>query len=92
VNKFNSIFGQILQVFDKLVFMESIRDTKAERSAKGFTRWEKFVDMLFCQLGQAHSLRMFPFQLFAVRDISCYTVCTKQATRPSIHYFSMTSR
>lgn len=57
MNKFNSIFGQILQVFDKRVFMEAIRDTRAERSAKGFTCWEQFVAMLFCQLGQAHSLR-----------------------------------
>jgi len=57
VNKFNSIFGQILQVFDKRVFMEAIRDTKAERCAKGFTCWDQFVAMLFCQLGQAQSLR-----------------------------------
>jgi hypothetical protein len=57
VNKFNSIFGQILQVFDKRVFMEAIRYTKAERCAKGFTCWDQFVAMLFCQLGQAHSLR-----------------------------------
>jgi len=57
VNKFSSIFGQILQIFDKRDFLQAVRDTKAERSAKGFTCWEQFVAMLFCQLGQAHSLR-----------------------------------
>ena len=57
MNKFNSIFGQILQVFDKRDFLLAVRDTKAERSAKGFTCWDQFVAMLFCQLGQAHSLR-----------------------------------
>jgi hypothetical protein len=57
VNKFNSIFGQILQVFDKRDFLQAVRDTKAERAAKGFTCWDQFVAMLFCQLGQAHSLR-----------------------------------
>ncbi len=31
--------------------------TKAERGAKGFSCWDRFVAMLFCQLGQAHSLR-----------------------------------
>jgi hypothetical protein len=57
VNKFSSIFGQILQVFDKRDFLQAVRDTRAERSAKGFTCWDQFVAMLFCQLGQAQSLR-----------------------------------
>src|SRR5512144_1009704 len=57
MNKFSSIFGQILQIFDKRDFLQAVRDTKAERSAKGFTCWDPFVAMLFCQLGQAHSLR-----------------------------------
>ena len=57
MNKFSSIFGQILQIFDKRDFLQAVRDTKAQRSAKGFTCWDQFVAMLFCQLGQAHSLR-----------------------------------
>jgi hypothetical protein len=32
-------------------------ETGAERGAKGFTCWQQFVAMLFCQIGQAHSLR-----------------------------------
>ncbi len=57
MNKFSSIFGQILQVFDKRDFFQAVRETRAERAAKGFTCWDQFVAMLFCQLGQAHSLR-----------------------------------
>lgn len=57
MNKFSSIFGQILQIFDKRYFLQAVRETKAERAAKGFTCWDQFVAMLFCQLGQAHSLR-----------------------------------
>ena len=57
MNKFSSIFGQILQIFDKRDFFQAVRDTRAERAAKGFTCWDQFVAMLFCQLGQAHSLR-----------------------------------
>jgi hypothetical protein len=34
-----------------------VKDTHAERYAKGFTCWGQFVAMLFCQLGRAHSLR-----------------------------------
>jgi hypothetical protein len=57
MNKFSSIFGQILQIFDKRDFLLAVRDTNAGRCAKGFTCWDQFVAMLFCQLGQAHSLR-----------------------------------
>lgn len=57
MNKFSSIFGQILQIFDKRDFLQAVRDTRAEHAAKGFTCWDQFVAMLFCQLGQAQSLR-----------------------------------
>lgn len=57
MNKFSSIFGQILQIFSKDEFYKAVMETGAERGAKGFTCWQQFVAMLFCQIGQAHSLR-----------------------------------
>lgn len=57
MNKFNSIFGQILRIFSKTEFQNAVIEMKAERKAKGFTCWEQFVAIIFCQLGQAHSLR-----------------------------------
>lgn len=57
MNKFSSIFGQILQIFSRVEFYRAVRDTRAEKGSKGFSCWEQFVAMLFCQLGQAHSLR-----------------------------------
>lgn len=57
MNKFSSVFGQILQVFSKSEFYAAVRETGAERRTKGFSSWEQFVAMLFCQMGQAHSLR-----------------------------------
>jgi hypothetical protein len=57
MNKFNSVFGQILQIFSKTEFRHAVIETRAERKAKGFSCWEQLVAMLFCQLGQAHSLR-----------------------------------
>lgn len=56
-NKFSSIFGQILQIFSKVEFYKAVMETGAERGAKGFSCWQQFVAMLFCQVGQAHSLR-----------------------------------
>ncbi len=57
MNQFSSMFGQILQIFSKGEFYRAVKETKAEKGAKGFTCWGQFVAMLFCQLGQAHSLR-----------------------------------
>lgn len=37
-------------------FERLVRQTGAEYAAKGFSSWGHFVAMLFCQLGQAHSL------------------------------------
>jgi hypothetical protein len=57
MNRFSSIFGQILHLFSRREFFETVYATQAERGAKGFGCWDQFVAMLFCQLGQAHSLR-----------------------------------
>jgi len=57
MNKFCSIFSQLLQLFSRYEFHQAIKKTKAERHARGFTCWGQFVAMLFCHLGRAHSLR-----------------------------------
>lgn len=57
MSQFSSIFGQLLQIFPKSEFYSAVRETQSEKGAKGFTCWGQFVAMLFCQLGQARSLR-----------------------------------
>jgi len=57
VNRVCSIFSQLLQFFPRLEFEQLVRKHRAERHARGFTCWGQFISMLFCQLGQAHSLR-----------------------------------
>jgi hypothetical protein len=57
MNKFCSIFSQLLQLFPRIEFENAVKETQAERHTKGFTCWGQFVSMLFCQLGRAHSLR-----------------------------------
>ena len=57
MNKFCSIFSQLLQLFPRYEFQKLVKQTHAERHARGFTCWGQFVAMLFCQLGRAHSLR-----------------------------------
>lgn len=57
MNKFSSIFSQVLMLFPRGEFNTLAHKHKAEHAAKGFTCWQQFVAMLFCQVGQAHSLR-----------------------------------
>jgi hypothetical protein len=57
MNKYSSIFSQLLSLFPRLEFERLVKLTGAEYAAKGFSSWGHYVAMLFCQLGQAHSLR-----------------------------------
>jgi hypothetical protein len=52
-----SCFAQILALIDRTDFARAVRQHAAERAAKGFSCWDQFVAMLFCQMGSAHSLR-----------------------------------
>jgi len=61
-----SIFAQLLQLFPRGKFQESVHQHQAERHARGFTCWGQFVAMLFCQLGQAKSLREICNGLMAI--------------------------
>jgi hypothetical protein len=57
MKRFCSIMNQLLQVFPRSEFQQAVKETKAERHARGFRSWDHFVAMLFCQLADAQSLR-----------------------------------
>jgi hypothetical protein len=57
MNSTGSLFSQILALFQRSDFARHVRELKAEHRAKGFSSWDHFVAMLFCQLAQARSLR-----------------------------------
>jgi hypothetical protein len=52
-----SLFSQILSLFQRSTFAHHVRDLRVEYHARGFSSWDQFVAMLFCQLAQARSLR-----------------------------------
>jgi hypothetical protein len=52
-----NLFGQILQITPRPDFFRLARKYQVERNAKGFSSWDQYVAMLFCQLAQAKSLR-----------------------------------
>lgn len=55
--KHASLFSQLIAIIDRKKFHELVYRHNSERFAKKFNSWEHFVSMLFCQLGQAKSLR-----------------------------------
>lgn len=52
-----SLFSQVLSLIDRHEFSRCVGELQAEKGAKGFSCWNQFVSMLFCQLAQAKSLR-----------------------------------
>jgi len=52
-----SLFAQVLSIISRREFHNAVGRRKAEKAAKGFSCWDQFVAMLFCQLGGANSLR-----------------------------------
>ncbi len=52
-----SCFSQLLSLVDRAGFARAVRQHQAERGAKGFSCWDQFVAMVFCQMGGANSLR-----------------------------------
>lgn len=57
MNRTGSLFSQILTLFQRSDFARHVKELKAEHRAKGFSSWDQFVSMVFCQLAQARSLR-----------------------------------
>jgi len=44
-------------MFPRNEFYQEVKETKAERHARGFSSWDHFVAMMFCQLADSQSLR-----------------------------------
>ncbi len=53
----SSIFSQLLSLIDRAEFLKLVKVHQADRHSKGYSCWEQFVAMLFCQLAQAKSIR-----------------------------------
>jgi len=52
-----SLFSQLVALFNKSQFYGLVKKYRAERYSKGYSSWDRFVAMLFCQLAQAKSFR-----------------------------------
>jgi hypothetical protein len=57
VQRFCSVFQQILKLIPRVEFQQLADRHGSDRRSKGFSSWSQFVAMIFCQLGRAQSLR-----------------------------------
>jgi hypothetical protein len=57
VQRFCSVFHQILKLVSRTEFQQLADQHGSDRRSKGFSSWSQFVAMIFCQLGRAQSLR-----------------------------------
>ena len=55
--RYASLFSQVIGLFSRREFCQLVINHGAERYSKGYSSWDHFVAMLFCQLAQAKSLR-----------------------------------
>jgi hypothetical protein len=52
-----SLFSQLLSIVDRAEFERAVQRNQAAARTKGFSCWDQFVAMMFCQVAQAKSLR-----------------------------------
>jgi len=57
MNKYNTIFGQMLEFVPRSHFEKLVKEYKTEIGAKGFKSWMQFIAMLFGQISGQHGLR-----------------------------------
>ena len=86
MNKFNNIFGQILNFFPQAEFHELVRETNSSYRTKGFSCWSQFVTMMFYQLGRAYSLREICYWLATYLGKIKHLSLHKVPSRSSLSY------
>lgn len=57
MERFSSVFSQILKLIPRSEFEQLVRKHGSDDRSKGLSSWSQFVAMTFCQLGRAQSLR-----------------------------------
>ena len=81
-----SCFAQMLTLIDRTDFARAVRHHQAERGDNGFSCWEQFVSMLFCQVGSAYSLREICDGLAMALGKLVHLVVRRTPTRSTLAY------
>jgi len=83
LDQVSNIFSQLLGLAPRRLFDAAVARHDGMRLARGFSCWDQFVAMLFCQLGQAHSLREIREGLQACEEANwCIWAWPRHAVTP----------
>lgn len=86
MSKVMSIFSKILQLFPKSEFLYFVSETESHKGVKGFSSWDQFVAMMFCQLGKAQSLREICYGLATFQGKISHIGLQKPPSRSTLAY------
>jgi hypothetical protein len=90
MSKGNSIFGQILSLFDKNNLKKASRKYDADKHSKGFSSTDHFISMLFCQFAYAKSLREICDGLKSCQDKTMHLGLMRLPTKSNLSYVNST--
>ena len=68
MNKYNTIFGQMLGLISRSHFERKVKEYKTEHCAKGLKSWTQFVAMLFSQISGQSGLRSIESSMNSQRN------------------------
>jgi hypothetical protein len=81
-----SLFRQVLSIVDRRLFQKAVNLYDGDKGQKGFTTWDLFVSMLFCQLGQAKSLREICYGLLSAEGKLSHLGITNPPSKSNLSY------
>jgi hypothetical protein len=81
-----SLFGQMLQFFDRYQFGTIVRRYDGDKAIKGFSTWGQFVSMLFCHFAKANSLREITGGLQSCLGKLSHLGVTRSPSRSNLGY------
>ena len=84
-----SLFNQLLKHFPRTEVAALVKQTKAERHARGFACWTQFVAMLFCHLADADSLRLICNGLMCCLGKLVHLGISKAPNKSSLGYANL---
>jgi transposase len=85
MKKYNSIFGQMLQMISRYDFQKAVNKHDAEKHSKGFSSWNHFTALLFGQLAGQDALRGIEAVL-ASQEKKLYHLGIRSIKRSTLSY------
>jgi hypothetical protein len=85
MEKYTSVFGQMLQMISRYDFQKAVTHYGTERHSKGFSSWTHFVALLFGQLAGQDGLRGVEAGL-ASQEKKLYHLGIRSAKRSTLSY------